>query len=207
MSQSAVTDPATENCVGVREGAEAPACSKMRSSVSPSQPTCFTTPDSHSVTVSCTLAHCCSVCLALEHSPPALCPHYTPPTNKSEQSWVTLMGASCFHGMRNHKQSLCFLFHTHRSLKGYSSCLHIKWVWWINHSSEEENYFCAPFTSSLWNNGKDDSAFCIFRVSQSRWQREGEVIAGVTAHNISSSLWLSKYTQTNIHWLFTHSYR
>lgn len=111
MSQSAVTDPAAESCVGVRERAEAPACSKMRSSTSPSKPTCFTSPDSHSVTVSCTLAHSPSVCLTLKHYPPALSPHYTP-TNKSDLSRVTLMEASCFHGMRDHKQSLCFLSHT-----------------------------------------------------------------------------------------------
>lgn len=106
MSQSVVTDPTAESCVGVRERAEAPACSKMRSDISSSQPTCFTTPDSHSVTLSNALVHSLSLCFALEHTPLALAPHCTP-TNTCDLSGVTLMEASSFYNMREHTKNLC----------------------------------------------------------------------------------------------------
>lgn len=75
-----------------------------------------------------------------------------PPTHRSSVTMTEASGG--FYSM---------LWHTF--LQGESSCLSINCFWWMSHSSEEENDFCAPLTSSLWINGEDDGAFCIFGVS------------------------------------------
>lgn len=145
MSQSAVTDPATESCVGVRERAEAPACSKMRSDISSSQPRCFTTPDFHSVTLSNTLGRSLSACLALEYTPPAL--SITHQQTNLTRSSVTLMEAGRFQ--RGFTHNPCALTRTFLPGQVIMSSSSVKCFWWINHSSEEENNPCTPFTSFL----------------------------------------------------------
>lgn len=74
---SAVTDPKARRYAGVRGRAGEPARCEMRSDISSSEPTCSTTPDSHSVTPSNTLARSVSICSAAVYTLPALSPHYT----------------------------------------------------------------------------------------------------------------------------------